>query len=219
MGLNVLLKSGRVKAPPHAAERPVKQSNGQATTMSAGAIPACGTKNFSKTHKATTMITVQRENGDVAFINEHECTNCGFNRESRKFFAIPIPCNGLEGSGIELEDVVSVTYNNEAQPTNMVFVADKSPADYEKLPVDALADEIDRLDGIAAKKTSEIYGYRRGKSGSSARFMNVCRKNQIETIGQLIKMGRKEFDRLRNMGRSCSDKVAEALNNMYGIKW
>lgn len=164
------------------------------------------------------MITVQRENGDVAFINEHECTNCGFNRESRKFFAIPIP-RGFGEPIFELEDVVSVTYNNESQPTNMVFVADKSSAEYEKLPVDALADEIDRLDAIAAKKTSETYGYKCGKSGSCTRFMNVCHSYEIETIGQLVKMGRKEFDRLRNMGRSCSDKVAEALDNMYGIKW
>jgi hypothetical protein len=176
------------------------------------------------------MITVQRENGDVIFINEHEHTHCAFKKEERKFIAIPTqPTANIEipRDRIEMEEVVAVAYTNEAQPTSLIFQADKQPAPptaYDEQPVMVLYEEINRLDELDKREKEKLLrerGSRRRiqKSGRGIRFLNVCRQEEIETIGQIVKMGRANFERVRNMGRDCADKVGEALENLYGIKW
>lgn len=100
------------------------------------------------------MITVQRENGDVIFINEHEHIHCAYKKDERKFIAIPTqPTANIEipRDRIEVEDVVCVAYTNEAQPTSLIFQADKvptQPAEYENEKVMVVYEEIDRLDII-----------------------------------------------------------------------
>ena len=176
------------------------------------------------------MITVQKENGDVIFINEHEHIHCAFKKEERKFIAIPTQPEaniGILRDRIEVKDVVGVAYTNEAHPTSLIFHADKQPAQptaYDEQPVTLLYEEINRLDELEKMEKMKLLRERGSmqrvqKSGRGIRFMNVCRLEGIETIGQIVKMGRVNFERVRNMGRDCADKVGEALENLYGIKW
>ena len=169
------------------------------------------------------MITVQRENGDVIFINEHEHIHCAYKKEERKFIAIPKqPTADIV---IPVEDVVCVTYTNEAQPTSLIFQADKTPpqpAEYENEKVMVLYEEIDRLETIEREEQKKKYKGRGHyqKSGNGVRFINTCRANDIETIGQLLTFGRVRFETIRNMGRKCCDVITKALTNLYGIeKW
>lgn len=174
------------------------------------------------------MITVQRENGDVIFINEHEHIHCAYKKDERKFIAIPTQPTaniGIPRDRIEVEDVVCVAYTNEAHPTNLIFQADKAPtqpAEYESEKVMVLYEEIDRLDIIERDEQKKKYpgwGHYQ-KSGNGVRFLNACKANDIETIGQLLTFGRVRFEETRNMGRMCCDVITKALTNLYGIeKW
>ena len=174
------------------------------------------------------MITVQRENGDVIFINEHEHIHCVYKKEERKFIAIPTQPTaniGIPRDRIEVEDVVCVAYTNEAQPTSLIFQADKAPtqpAEYESEKVMVVYEEIDRLDIIEREEQKKKYpgwGHYQ-KSGNGVRFLNACKANDIETIGQLLAFGRVRFEETRNMGRMCCDVITKALTNLYGIeKW
>ena len=58
----------------------------------------------------------------------------------------------------------------------------------------------------------------RQKAGNAIRFMNVAKEHDIETVGQLLEVGRARFERFKNMGRLCADRISEALDNLYGIK-
>ena len=97
----------------------------------------------------------------------------------------------------------------------------KPAADYanDRL-VDKVFHEIDRLDIQEREKIQESYpGYRgRQKSGNAIRFVNVAKEHDIETVGQLLEVGRARFERFKNMGRLCADRISEALDNLYGIK-
>ena len=174
------------------------------------------------------MITVIDEKDNVAFINESECVSVVYNKEDRMVKASPIQRTadiGLPMNDMKFFDVVSVTYNNEAHPTSQIFKADKAPtppAEYENDRVMVLYEEIDRLDILdreEQKKTHPGWGHYQ-KSGNGVRFLNACKANDIETIGQLIAFGRPRFEETRNMGRMCCDVITKALTNLYGIdKW
>lgn len=173
------------------------------------------------------MITVQRENGDVIFINENEHTNCAFNKEERKFIAIPAQPTaniGIPRDRIEVEDVVVVTYTNESHPTSFVFKTDNAPTqqcEYENdRLVDALYHEMERLEDVAKEEKRKKEPYRKyiQKSGHGVRFLNACKYADIETVGQLLAIGRRGAEELRNSGRKCVDLASKALENVYGIK-
>ena len=50
------------------------------------------------------------------------------------------------------------------------------------------------------------------------RFLNIAKANDIETVGQLLKVGRVHFEQLRNMGPYCVAAISQALKNLYGIE-
>ena len=171
------------------------------------------------------MITVQRENDDVIFFNENEYINFVYSKEQRKFVA----CTKQDTANVEVNDVVCVTYTNNAHPTSQTFQADKkqaAPTAYDEQPVTVLYEEIDRLDEIEKKQKQKEYKerypqsrHRSQKSGMAFRFLSVCRHEDIETVGQIVRMGYSRFLRLNNIGHNCAEKVREALDNLYGIKW
>ena len=97
----------------------------------------------------------------------------------------------------------------------------KPAADYanDRL-IDKVYHEIDRLDiqerEENKKKYPDLGAYQ--KNGNAVRFMNVAKDHDIETVGQLLEVGRARFEQFRNMGRLCADRISEALDNLYGIK-
>ena len=97
----------------------------------------------------------------------------------------------------------------------------KPAADYanDRL-IDKVYYEIDRLDIQEREEYKKKYPglgtYQ--KRGNAVRFMNVAKEHDIETVGQLLEVGRARFEQFRNMGRLCADRISEALDNLYGIK-
>ena len=210
------------------------------------------------------MIIVKTKNGD-RFINDKAVTMVEHDRENAVVNAY-----GDNGVFFHIEDVESVHYTNEVQPTSwkdegsevqhlrksleeqselrrklydeylkvqdeylkigrerdelkerLAQIETKPVADYENdRLIDTVYNEIDRLDiqeREENKKKHPNWGVRQ-KRGNAIRFMNVAKECDIETVGQLIEFGRARFERTRNMGRRCADRVSEALNNLYGIK-
>ena len=176
------------------------------------------------------MVTVIRENGDVHFLNEGEFITIKYCKEFKQVVGYPIQRTaniGLPMAEIEITDVQSVAYTNESQPTSLCFHCDKNDgekrvaADYENdRLLDTVYPEMDRMETLEReeqrKKRPEWRSVQ--KNGNAVRFINVAKGNDIETVGQLLAVGRAGFERLRFMGRVCADEVSKALDNLYGIK-
>jgi len=101
------------------------------------------------------------------------------------------------------------------------FEEDNPPADYENdRLVDTVYNEMDRMETEERERQKREHPNWRSvhKNGNGVRFLNVAKANDIETVGQLLKVGRASFEKLRYMGRKCADEVSQALDNLYGIK-
>lgn len=58
------------------------------------------------------------------------------------------------------------------------------------------------------------------KKGYEMRFLNACRYSwNIETVGQLLEIGRKTFGKSMQIGKKTLEVVDEALLQLYGIKF
>ena len=93
-------------------------------------------------------------------------------------------------------------------------------ADYENDKLMVVYEEIDRMEIAEREQQKKEHPNWRSvqKKGNGVRFLNIAKANDIETVGQLLKVGRVHFEKLRNMGPYCAAKVSEALKNLYGIE-
>ena len=80
-------------------------------------------------------------------------------------------------------------------------------------PIEVLIDEVRRVEEQHVKEKE----YRSQKSGLDVRLGKVFYEKDIETVGQLLQLGRDKFRRLRKVGSLCVDIVNEALANLYNI--
>ena len=93
-------------------------------------------------------------------------------------------------------------------------------ADYENDKLMVVYEEIDRMEIAEREQQKREHPNWQfvQKKGNGVRFLNIAKANDIETVGQLLKVGRVHFEQLRNMGPYCAAKVSEALKNLYGIE-
>ena len=96
-----------------------------------------------------------------------------------------------------------------------------SEPEYEHEPLTKLFQELKRLEAIdqeeEGKKRRRSLGLQR--SGITVRVKNTCVLNDILTLGQLLKTGRKRFLQFRYIGRLSTDMISLAIKNLYGIEW
>ena len=93
-------------------------------------------------------------------------------------------------------------------------------------PIKDLIDEVDRLDIVDKKRLTEEYrqryswsrNYTAQKSGYAVKLRNVCDKNDIKTIPELLNFGRRKFAAQYCVGKKLCDAVDKALENLYDIK-
>jgi DNA-directed RNA polymerase alpha subunit len=92
--------------------------------------------------------------------------------------------------------------------------------DYEQESIQEVYNEMQIIEE-EEKLEKKREGYRNvQKKGHAVRFRNAARMCEIETVGQLVKYGKADLTRARNMGEKCVDYVSMALKNLYGIeKW
>ena len=144
------------------------------------------------------MITVTRENGNVFFFNEKELSLLSFLKSEKRVLAYQ---KDQENSDFaEIENVISVTYTNDAQPVCLCFQAD-DPNQNGNIKDTKLVDlDIDL-------------------PFNWIRFLNVAKYHDIHTVGDLLKISLAKFSQFDNMGPKTARKVSEALTNKYGIIW
>ena len=117
------------------------------------------------------------------------------------------------------DDVWEVMDSEEpAEPEVLEMVPDN-----EK--VQTLAKEIARIERYeveqknAIKKNQGWHGRNYYQiSGADVRFLNVCHHEGISTLGDMMRIGRQGFSRLRNMGPLTMELVDKAIENLYNIK-
>ena len=126
-----------------------------------------------------------------------------------------------DGNEEEIIEPILVEFiGQKPQEAEIVEEVEEKPP-YLDDKIFAVSDEIDRIETIEVEKKREKYQHcNHNKSGFAIRFLQVARSNDIETVGQLLAVGRVKFGQFRNIGPNCSEKVSEALKNLYGIeKW
>jgi hypothetical protein len=93
------------------------------------------------------------------------------------------------------------------------------PKDYENdLLRDTVYNEMERIAIAESDRLKRETGLGRIKSGNGIRFLNIAKSNNIETVGQLLAVGRARFEKFRFMGPKCIIELSQALENLYGIK-
>ena len=93
------------------------------------------------------------------------------------------------------------------------------PKDYENdLLRDTVYNEMERIAIAESNRLKRETGLGRIKSGNGIRFLNIAKANNIETVGQLLAVGRARFEKFKYMGPKCITELSHALENLYGIK-
>lgn len=93
------------------------------------------------------------------------------------------------------------------------------PKDYENdLLMDTVYNEMERIAIAESNRLKRETGLGRIKSGHGIRFINIAKANNIETVGQLLAVGRARFEKFKYMGPKCITELSHALDNLYGIK-
>ena len=93
------------------------------------------------------------------------------------------------------------------------------PKDYENdLLRDTVYNEMERIAIAESNRLKRETGFGRIKSGHGIRFLNIAKANNIETVGQLLSVGRTRFEKFKYMGPKCITELSQALENLYGIK-
>ena len=91
--------------------------------------------------------------------------------------------------------------------------------DYENdLLRDTVYNEMERIAIAESNRLKRETGLGRRKSGHGIRFLNIAKANNIETVGQLLSVGRARFEKFKYMGPKCITELSHALENLYGIK-
>lgn len=100
-----------------------------------------------------------------------------------------------------------------------------SSTSYEDEPISNVINEIDRIDEEdLEKRRKEAYeegyrGYHPQKKGYAVRIESSFEELEIKTVGDLLSFGRSALNRARNLGKNSVDLVADALFNLYEIRF
>ena len=146
------------------------------------------------------MIIIKTTKGD-AFVNENEIFIVEHDREHRQ----AIIRSAKDGLNCIFNEADAIIYTNKAYTTAADSDTNRQP-DYASDDIEKLYQEMIKLD----------VGYYTG--GTATRFYNTCRKNDINTVGELLEKGRAGMLRLEQIGKKGIYLANTALKNLYGIK-
>ena len=139
-----------------------------------------------------------------------------------------------EDEGLELKELKAkydehIEWGKEIRAKYMELMAEcddmrerlsKLEPDYENdRLVDTVYNEIDRMETEERERQRRKHpNWTVYKKGHGIRFLNIAKANEIETVGQLLALGRAKFKQFKYMGPKCIAEVSQALENLYGIK-
>jgi hypothetical protein len=112
-----------------------------------------------------------------------------------------------------------MTFVNNVEPETE---PEPEPKDYEDDSILVLYKELKRIEEEEKerKKAEHPEWKYIQKKGTATRAIVVARQHDINTIGDLLKVGRVTFQGFRNAGPKCGKLITQGLSNLYGIeKW
>lgn len=160
------------------------------------------------------MIIIKTTNGD-AFVNENGIHIVEHDREHRQ----AIIRSAKDGLNCIIHDVDAIIYTNEAYTTASERSAD-SQLGYTSDGIEKLRQEMNRLEELAKEeRRKECPGLLNLQTdGNACRFINICRDNGIDTIGDLLKQGGRRILKLNGIGAKSAKLADTALKTLYGIE-
>ena len=163
------------------------------------------------------MIVIETEKA-VILINEAEISDLHYKKEENEAI---IHFRDYVGTAPNIKSIKTypgtpdMTLVNNAEP-------EPEPKDYEDDSILVLYKELKRIEEEEKKRKKEErpeWKYIQRK-GNATRALVVARSHDIETIGDLLKVGRVNFQAFRNAGPKCGELITQGLSNLYGIeKW
>ena len=191
------------------------------------------------------MIIVKTKNGD-RFINDKAVTMVEHDREKSVANAY-----GDKGLFSHIEDVESIIYTNDAQPTSWkdegseIERLTKSLDEQrewgrkmrdEYLKIEQERDELkervaqlepkaypdrwwpDNVDIAPVAVILSHVGYNGYDPGYEVRLGKIFESNNIKTVGDLLRIGRRDFRKYRSVGGGSISRIDNALETLYDIK-
>ena len=191
------------------------------------------------------MIIVKTKNGD-RFINDKAVTMVEHDREKSVANAY-----GDKGLFSHIEDVESIIYTNDAQPTSWkdegseIERLTKSLDEQrewgrkmrdEYLKIEQERDELkervaqlepkadpdrwwpDNVDSAPVAVILSHVGYNGYDPGYEVRLGKIFESNNIKTVGDLLRIGRRDFRKYRSVGGGSISRIDNALETLYDIK-
>ena len=163
------------------------------------------------------MIIVEKTNGDVIFLNEREFINIAYSKDEKLIVAYPTQPTahiGMPRREIEVKDVRSVTYTNEAQPEKRMYRT-YDILDFASAPAPTPKQE--QTEGVPEwyddAKWYPLLDKSVGDIGLINRTVILLEKNGVHTVRDLCQLNKTDLLKFRNFGRKslrdCDDFLEE----------
>ena len=124
----------------------------------------------------------------------------------------------MEWSGKLRDEYIKIEQERDELKERLAKL-EPQPKDYENdLLRDTVYNEMERIAIAESNRLKRETELGRIKSGHGIRFLNIAKANNIETVGQLLSVGRARFEKFKFMGPKCITELSHALENLYGIK-
>ena len=124
----------------------------------------------------------------------------------------------MEWSGKLRDEYIKIEQERDELKERLAKL-EPQPKDYENdLLRDTVYNEMERIAIAESNRLKRETELGRIKSGHGIRFLNIAKANNIETVGQLLAVGRERFEKFKFMGPKCITELSHALENLYGIK-
>ena len=191
------------------------------------------------------MIIVKTKNGD-RFINDKAVIMVEHDREKAV-----VNARGEKGLYYHIEDVESVIYTNDAQPTSwqdegseiqrvtkalseQLDWGSKMRDEYRNLEQER--DELkarlaqlepkedpdrwwpDNVDSAPIRTITCRISSMKYDPGYEVRLDKIFESNDIKTVGDLLRIGRRDFKKYRSVGTGSITRIDDALEDLYDIK-
>ena len=167
------------------------------------------------------MIVIETEKA-VILINEAEISDLHYKKEENEAI---IHFRDYVGTAPNIKSIKTypgtpdMTFVNNVEPEPE---PEPKPKDYENDSILVLYNELKRIEEEEKERKKEQHpGFKYiQRKGNATRAIVVARQHDINTIGDLLKVGRVNFQAFRNAGPKCGALITQGLSNLYGIeKW
>ena len=165
------------------------------------------------------MIVIETEKA-VILINESEMNGLNYKKKENEA-TIHFKHDYVTASNIKsiktYPGTPEMTFVNNVEPEPE---SEPKPKDYENDSILVLYKELSRMEEEEREKERDAGWKYAQKKGTATRAVVIARQHDINTIGELLKVGRITFQGFRNAGPKCGALITQGLSNLYGItKW